>query len=501
MQTPNTESTQKGKRSISLGKSRFRHGGFAVILTVFVIAAVIGVNFLAKELENRFALTIDASPNKITNFSAATYSLLDSIDQPVHLYFLFEEGNNSTLRINLEEIARKFHARNQNIILGTIDPVKEPNRVAQYAKEGAALQDGSIIAANGNASRVKVIPANEMYTVRYDQNYNPIITGFNGEAKLVSALMYASSDVTPMVYFLAGHNEVPVDQMAMLREQLGDQNFDTAELKIMPGTKLERGNVLVIAQPSLDLSADEYTQVRDWLEDGGRMFFAAGPEVDFARLPNFTKLLSYYALSFKDGIVVEDNAAASNWALQQGVLVPNVNKESTHVREISEVGQMMLPGSRAIQKPAMPLSGVVYEPLLTTSSGAFIKKTGSAGDMLTRTFGDEVGQQTIAMALLNQADVKDASKDTRIVMLGNLFPVVDNDTMTRSYNLVFTMAAMEWLVNRQNDVYVPSKPLSDTTLAIPNAATLWVLAGITVILVPLLVAISGVLVWLRRRRL
>ena len=500
-QTTGCPSTANKTLRSSLHRTRLRHRGYALALTLVVIALVVGVNFLATALQNRFALTIDASSNKITDFSPTTYSVLDSIEQPIQLYLLFSEGTRNTLRINLEEIAQKFHARNNNIAVSTIDPVKNPNRIKQLVGQEETISEGSIILTNGDASRVKLVQADELYTVWYDQGGNPIVSGFNGEAKMISALMFVNSDVTPVVHFLTGHGEVAFDQMSLLTNLLIAQNFAAMPLTMAQETMLARGDVVVIVNPMLDLREEEYVLLRNWLDDGGRMFFAADPSVDFGRLANFAKLLNYYALSFMDGVVVEDNASASNWIYQQDVLVPTINKTSEYVREIANVDQMMLPNSRAIKAPGMPLSGFVYEPLLTTSSNAYIKESDSTGDLLTRGPEDEIGQQTLSMAVLHQRDVRDSTRDTRIILLGNVFPVANNETMAQSHNLFYALASMEWLVNRQTGVYVPSKPTANTTLAIPNAATLWTLVVIVVGGVPLMTITVGMVVWLRRRRL
>lgn len=481
---------------------RFRYRWYSLLLTVLVVAVVIVFNLIVGAAEDKWALKIDASSNQVTSFSDQTYEVLDNLDQPVHIYLLFQKATQSDLRITLEEIVNKYRARNSNITVETIDPVNEPGRVNQYKDSDVSLAEGSIIVTNGDETRVKLIKAGDLYNYTFDQQtYNYNVTGFNGESKLTTALMYVSSEDTPNVYYLTGHNEIASSSCSVLTTQLTNENYEVSDLELGTGTQLAAGDTVVVLAPSTDLTDDEYAEMSEWLKNGGRMMYVNDVSIDMSKLPNFTKLLDYYALSFKDGYVVEGEAATSSYLTDQRYVVPKLDSEHDITSALSGSGRLIMPMPRAIADPEMPLSGYTYTKLLTTSSQSFQKAADTQTNILKQEAGDETGPFTLAMGMLYQPDYEDPSKDTRIVLMGSLYALADTNYLYSTNNLDFTMNAFDWLVNRDVSVYIRSKSMASEQLAIPDATTLWLLTAIVVIVIPAIVLVAGIWVWVKRRRL
>ena len=99
---------QDKKKKFSLmslmGRSKMRYGTFTAILIAVVLVAVILINVAAGAIENNWALSIDLTATKVTDFSDATYQVLDELDQDVHVYTVFRDGTSNSTRIQLEEI-------------------------------------------------------------------------------------------------------------------------------------------------------------------------------------------------------------------------------------------------------------------------------------------------------------------------------------------------------------------------------------------------------------
>ena len=495
------------KLTKSNGGARFAHkharyGWYATVLTVLVIAVVIVLNVIVGAAEDKWALKIDASANSITSFTDETYSVLDNLDQEVHIYLLFQNATTSDLRIQLEEITAKYRARNNLITVDTIDPVTEPGRVNQYKDDSTTLSEGSIIVTNADESRVKLIKSSELYSYTLNQQtYSYSVSSFNGESKLTTAIMYVTNEVTPRVFFLTGHNEPAMSNFSLVSGELSDSNYEVDELTLGGEVELTAGDTVVIICPTTDLTDEEYQTLKDFLDNGGRMLYVNDPTLvsDISNTPNFEKLLDYYALGFKDGIVVEDESSTSNWLNNPLYLIPDVESESSITENLSGT-RLIVPSPGAIAQPEMPLSGYSYENLLTTSDKAYVKSSLSQSSVLSREEGDEVGEQVLAMSVLHQPDYEDTTKDTRIVLFSSVYLLADAFAAS-SGNLEFSLSVFDWLVNRDVSVYIRSKSIADTTLALPNSATLWMLTAIVVVVIPAIVLIAGIWVWLRRRRL
>ena len=223
------------------------------------------------------------------------------------------------------------------------------------------------------------------------------------------------------------------------------------------------------------------------------MLCSMGYDVDLSRLPNFVKLLDYYQLSYGDGVVTENEGSTSNyWNGSTLNLVPNMDAEHDITKDLAgDNSYLVVPSARPINNVEIPESGVVYTKLLTTSQKAVVEN------------GDEVslpGTQTLAMAMLRQ-DSEDSKKDTRIVLLDSRYLLADTNLLYYSYNLNFTLNAIDWLVNSDSTVSISSKYIADSVLSIPDSTTAWTLAAIVVIVIPLIVTVAGIVVWIKRRRL
>ncbi len=484
---------------------RFRYGGFAVLLTILVIAAIVGVNMLVSAAEAKWALKIDASPNSITSFSDTTYEMLDKLDQDVTLHMVFRQSTQAKLRTQLEEILAKYRVRNEHIKVEIIDPYTEPGRINNYKKaanaENASLPEGSLIVTNADETRVKLVSASELYNISTDpQSGQRYISGFVAESKLTQAILFVTSGDTPVVYFLTGHDEMASSYCATLVDALQKENIEVKDIELGKGTQLQPGDTLVVSIPSLDFSQAEFDELKAFLDNGGRMLFAQDSSIDMGKTPNINKLLAYYGISCKDGMVVEDQAQSDYWVGSPQVLVPKLNAEHP-ITKGAAGSKLILPQPMAIGRTAMPLSGFTYTDLLTTSGAAYIKPSTSDQNVLQRGPMDETGTQALAVAIQHVADATDSSKDTRIVVLGSVYLLADSQFTQLSHNLNFTLSAFDWLVNRQNSISIRSKAVVTNVLGIPSQSILLMLAAVVVILVPGVVLVWGILVFMRRRRL
>lgn len=492
---------QKGKFRAFLGKRKFRFGWYATLITVLVIAVVVVVNMAAGAIENKFALSIDMSPNSITALSDQTLEILGQVDEEVHIYTVYQNSTQNENRIQLEAIINKYCAKNGNIKMENIDPVSNPQKINGYTGS-TSLSEGAVIMTNADESRVKVINASDFYEYRQNSSTGQYSASFTkAESKLTAGLMYVISDDTPKVYFLTGHNELSSDNCSVLKEQLGNENYEVADLTLgaADAPELAAGDTILVLSPKMDLTDDEYDTMKNWLEAGGRLMFAANYDVDFEQLPNFSKLLALYNLGFKDGIVVEDQDSASSWFYRPDWIVPTI-EEHDATASLTE-GRLILPSARPVQYPDMPLSGIQYKNMLTSSDSSYVKSSVDENtDLLTRTDEDELGSQILAMSAMRQ-NVEDPTKDIRIVLVGSSDIFADTVLVNSSNNINFILSSIQWMVNRDVNVSVRAKTAESTTLVVPDAGTFWTLAAVCIIAIPVLVLVGGVLVWLRRRHL
>ena len=77
-----------GKFSESLHTRHVKYGGFAAILTLGVIAGLVGINLVCQIIAPRFDLT----QNQLFSLSEQSIRVADSLESPVTIYCLWEPG-------------------------------------------------------------------------------------------------------------------------------------------------------------------------------------------------------------------------------------------------------------------------------------------------------------------------------------------------------------------------------------------------------------------------
>jgi len=477
-------------------KTRLRHGGYAAAITLLVLLVAVAINLLADAADQRWALKLDLTQNNLTTLSGESMQAVSAVDQDAVIYLLFRSGSNSEARSTLTALSDRYHALNPRVTVQTLDPVAQPGLVNKLKGSEQTLSEGSVIVSNLGNSRVKAIPSSDLYSYTYDDASGSYqVSSFDGEAVLTSALLYVTSADAPRVLFLSGHNELTQDYCSTFTAQLERENFEVRSFELGGTEKLQAGDTLFIFAPSLDLTAEELSELETFLAGGGRFLFVNDPSIDLSKTPNFVKLLSEAGLGFKSGVVVEDASSTGNYLSGQLYLVPNADAE--HEITVSLAGtRLILPGASALT--AQSNDNYTVSPLLTTSSSAFIKPTDYAGTMTEPEEADERGPFTLAAA------AQDAGADgegARVVAVGNLYVVADSDYIYSSSNLDFAMNAVKWLSNHQTGIQIRSKALNADALEIPDARTLWLLAMLVVALIPGAVLVAGTVMYARRRRL
>lgn len=480
-----------------LARKKMGHSLYAALLTLLFIAAVAALNLSVEAVENRWALKIDASPNNIMDFDPATYRQLDALDQDVTIHLVFPKALQSELRTQLTEIANKFRARSAHVILDAVDPATEPGKIRQYTHEGTTdFSSGGVVVASADGARYRAITAVDMYSFDYAESGEPYVTGFYGESALTQAIAYVTATDTPRLLFLTGHGEVGQGSCQALIQQLSMENFELGEFALSGVEQLQPDDTLLVILPETDLLDAEYVEMREFLEAGGRMLFVSDPVADMGRTPNFRKLLDYFGIRYKDGVVVEDQASSGSWISSPLYVVPKPNADHPITSGAADA-RLILPTPRAIAGAEMPLPGYAATDLLKTSGKAYIKPTDQDADLLTRSPTDETGSQALAVAV----ERTEMGANTRIVALGSPFLIVDSQYMDASRNLLFTLSCLDWLVNRESDAFAAGKAAPNTSLLIANQSVFLLLMLAVVVFVPGVVALLGAWVCLRRRRL
>ena len=125
----------------------------------------------------------------------------------------------------------------------------------------------------------------------YSYDYN--ITAFKAEEALTSAIQYVTSQNTPVLYMLTGHGEENLTEN--MQNLLKKANFDVQEFSLTGTQELAANEytIVLINNPTSDITELEYNDLQAYMDAGGRMMF----NVEYSYPENMTyfdKLLDVY---------------------------------------------------------------------------------------------------------------------------------------------------------------------------------------------------------------
>mgnify|MGYP000915234646 CR=1 FL=1 len=469
----------------SFKSRKFKYGGYATLLTVIVIAAVIVINLVA----GLIPLRIDLTRNQLYTLSEQTYDVLKNLKDDITIYYVGEQGSVSPA---IEEIVQRYADNSDRIRTDYIDPVRDPLTAQKYTKDGTSLSSGSIVVENGEVFRV--IDQYDMYnfTQSSSGDYQP--ESLAVEQRLTSALLFVSGAEMPVAYVLEGHSETALDTNA--RKQMELENFEIKDLNLLGQDKVpEDADLLIINSPQKDLSKEEEEALRTYLENQGRALFMM--DVLLNDLPNFQALFNTYGIQLSHALVLEGEQGkyAGGNPLY---LVPGYGDHDIINPIKTNKMPLLIPGGQAINILDTKRNTLTIAPLLTTSDKAFGRKADSQESSLEKLADDVPGPFNLAVAIEDSVYNLAANETytTRMVVIGN------SSFLSTGYeggsNLF--MNSLNWIFEREDSITIRPKSLAVQPLNIvENQVRIY--GALALIIIPAAILIAGLVVWLRRRHL
>lgn len=242
-------------------------------IQLLLIAALFAViNYIAYER----MLRIDLTDDQQYTLSENTMEVLGQLDKPVHITAYFSDD----LPPDFEQARREFQhlisdlsrSSDHQIRFAINDPSGDDD--AEEQAEQAGIHPVTLdVRQQDRMTQQRVFLG---ATMEYGEQMEvmPFMRpGMPMEYEIVAALNRMINPVRPVVGLVQGHGQPGRHEMVQLVNQLEYQ------YRVMDITNLESGvpeevDVLAIIAPQAELSLDEQHQIRRYLQEGGRAFFA-----------------------------------------------------------------------------------------------------------------------------------------------------------------------------------------------------------------------------------
>lgn len=475
------QSIQKRRYSVS-GKG-VRLGAYSVsgivLLGVLLVAANIGLSMLPEKYTS-----FDVTANKVYTLTEDTKKMLAGVDRDVAIYVLADEGSKDT---DLDKTLQQVDSLSKYISVSYISPVSNPKFYYNYTQEQPS--DNSLIVVSDTNSTV--VDYNDIYVTELDYStYQSKITGYDGEGQIASAISYVLTDEIPLFYVITGHNELDFEESFLNAITKENVRYEMLELYTVDSIP-EDAEGIIINAPTTDFSEDDVKKVTDFLQKGKNALLV--PTWTEESLPNFEKILDYYGVSMVDGMIVEQDR---NYYYTQSpyYLIPSVQYDT--VTEKINGQHVFAPFAKGLVYDEES-EDIHYTSLLKTSESAFSKKDISDVSDYKKAADDEQGPFVISLKAERSAD---DGKETKAVIVAteSLF-TGDADAIFPGNNMKLFGSIISDLAEYEQSVSIPAKSYDIGFLSFNAQISL--MAGIlAVIVLPLGCLITGLVVWLKRRK-
>lgn len=424
---------------------KFRYGSLSTALLCVAIAILVALNGLFTALEKKYAWRVDYSFNSITSHSETTEALLAELDTPVHIYALYEHGNEDLL---LFELLNRYAAASSLITWEQAPLSLNPALVARFS---SATTDNTVIADSlvvycEATDRFRVLNAADFLTLSIDYDAGTYAYDkLTYESSITSAIAYVTQETIPVVYMVQGHDELDANTTAVLADFLLSNHYDV-RYTTLGSMSLTPDDLLVFMAPVRDLTDSELTIVTDFTSKGGSILFACDFSDPIASMPNYQALLRSYGFIPKDGVVVASKAdSTSYFDGNRTALLPEMQPtEITLDLMLNDATTLILSSARAFETPEITDNSLSVSPMLLSGEGSYLRSMSSSFTSLNQQEGDESGPFALALEAYRFSDTGDVS---RAVIIGSTGTLTSDYYYSMTHAQEFILRTMEYLVD------------------------------------------------------
>ncbi len=436
------------------------------------VALFVGIIGLLGWLSTQYVYQADWTSGSRNTVTADTRELLAGLTDSVAITAFAREDE--LLRKQIQTLVARYQRFKPDITLEFVNPDTAPERVRV---ENITIDGELAVSYQGRSENIQRL----------------------SEQQLTNALLRLSRQDDRWVVFLTGHGE---------RDPFGEANHDLGlfgkELE-RKGLKVQRINpaentipgnthLLVIAGPRVALLPGAVEQVRSWVANGGNLLWLAEP----GKPAGLEPLAEQLGIAFLPGVVVDATTQMLGIDNPSFVVVTAYPNHDV-TRDLGVI--TVFPEAAALE--ISPVDGLEATPLLTTATRSWTEIGELSGEIRFDADSDErAGPLDIGVVISTVADSDDEPEETagsqRIVVVG------DGDFLSNTYlgnggNLDLGLNLVHWLSHDEAFINIQMKTAPDTTLELGRISQVVIGLG-SLIGLPVLLLITGLVIWLRRRR-
>ncbi len=429
-------------------KIALKGGSYTITISVIVLAILVAINVLFSKLPSTMT-NYDISSSRLYSITSATKAVVNNLDKDVTVYWVVQADEEDSV---IENLLNKYESLSSHINVVKKNPDTYPTFTSSYTSEDVA--NNSLIVECGD--KYRYIAYSDIYLTDVDYSTYSYTYSFDGEGALTSAISYVSSDDNPKVYYLKGHGESELP--SEFSKQISKMNIETESLSLLNIDEVPKDcDALILYAPSSDISDEEATMLKNYLNNGGKLFVSAGP-VQEGTLTNLYSILESYGVESVEGIVIESDRNYYTFS-QPYMLLPTLQSSDITTPLIDENYYVIFPLAQGLN-----ITGDVTS-LLDSSANSFSKVAGYNLTTYEKEDEDIDGPFSLAVKA-------NTSNDGELIWFASSYFLEDvYNSYSSGANLNLAINALSELIGQEDSISISSKSLNYNYLTISDSAS------------------------------
>src|SRR5881398_2408473 len=494
-----TEVTTKPKRI-----QRLQIGLNLVVQLILIFFLVSAVNWIGFRHYKRW----DVSREQKYALSDKTKRFLNTIKGKVRITVFFSP--NTPISGDVSSVLTEYqYAAKGKIDIENIDPQRNLSRAKEMFDKYKVVSDESLLVIDYER-RNKTVKASEMADI--DQSgaafgEGPRVIAFKGEQAITSAMIDLVEGKKKTLGYVTGHKEpalsAPTSPVTMLKTFIENENIKFQELNLLDQAVIPADmNAVMIVGPQYDFSDHEMKVLQDFWYKQGRILVLVDPVANTPRLRAFLDELGVKVND--DRLMVFVRTGIQELALTRDVQAHFLG-DSPITKRLADAQALFFGGtsSLTLEPDRVRATNIRVEPVIQSEKGYFAETDyNSDNQVKLQADAQKTGDVPLTIAASAEkggsADARVQVNSSRLVVVSNATFVQDNAITQDQQALDFVSGSMNWLLSREQLIGIAPKiprPLVFTL----NEDSLRNFRWIILILMPLIPAVIGAVVWWQRR--
>lgn len=492
-------------------------GAVAVVIALLVLVIFVPINLIVSYYDKGY----DMTPAKKYTLNEKTVELINNnSDKQIDIYYL------SLLKYFQDSEATEFlplyHTLTQlddfdNVTLTCFEPNENAALANQLDPDGIlGISTADIFVKCGDV--IRKIDHNKIF-----QKTSDGVPQYAGEELIAAAMSICTKGSLPTVYFLTGHGEKSIeDNYSYYANIIRSRNYDVQEINLdETGAVPGNANIIYLAGPTKDITDKERDLLRAYAENGGSMSFLLAPCDTEGRFDNIEAIMEDFGLILDYNIVTEtapvnmlsdrESKQSDNYFRVEYPVGSTYNEDFTedlttdvnmlvsdagyiagiaNARSMTEIPEDSFPGAGYTER-----SSIIRNTPAEDGSYSTVSRAMGGDDTTAREADEMLSGMVLDMGYYSYNKITGG----KLIVIGST-AIIDSEMVAESLSATTTLATFSntWLYDPDIEFGVGNKQTTYDYMTFKDAKE----AKSVMVLVyvfPIVLAIIGIAVWLKRR--